>query len=232
MSKSEKKGCCLFKIIKWVLMICGVLFVVAFFSVLNDESSPSESAQSAAIETIAKPTDSPVPFETPVPTNSPEPTASPVQADAPAAAGIPGINGSNAYDPVIDLDSKGIKKPKTVTTADGIFEWTSEDVWIGSTLVSYQIHANEKHEILDATFTMAGQDNGFLIYAASLPYAAAEKEKAVQFVKDHMTGESASITIGDAIFSIYPNERGAMLEIKDIDSDAFYSELLDKKLGL
>lgn len=226
-TQPSKKGCCLFAILKWILILCGLLFILAVVSVfIND--TPNAVDTNVQVVTAAPATQ--------VSTATPEadPTATP---DARPAAtteklAVPGIDGSNAYDPIIDLESKGIAKPKTITTDDGLFEWTSDSVWIDSTLVSYQIHANEKHEILDATFTMAGQDNGFLIYAASLPYSSAEKEKASQFVKDHMAGESASVIIGDAIFSIYPNERGAMLEIKDIDSDAFYSELLNIKLGL
>ena len=223
MSKgNKKKGCCLFALIKWILIVCvlSIAVSVAFVTVTGKEAGNPQPSATAAPVVTAAPTAEP----------TAQPTAAPTEA--PKTPKIPGIDGSNAYDPIIDLESKGIAKPKTVTTADGIFEWTSEDVWIGNTFVGYQIHANKDHEILDATFHMFGENNGFLVYAASLPYDAADKEKAAQFVADHMTGESASVTIGDAIFSIYPNERGAMLEIKDIDSDAFYSELLVKKLGL
>lgn len=225
----KKKGCCLFTLIKYIVIAC-VSFFIAIFALGFVANLFSDKKPTAAVEATAAPVATAAPTAAPTAQPTAEPTAAPTEA--PKAPKIPGIDGSHAYDPIIALESKGIAKPKTLTTEDGIFEWSSESVWIGSTLVSYQIHANEKHEILDATFTMSGQDNGFLSYAASLPYAAAEKEKAVQFVKDHMTGDSASMTIGDAIFSVYPNERGAMLEIKDIDSDAFYSELLDKKLGL
>lgn len=216
MSK-KKNGCCLFAAIKWIIIVFALLVAIAFFLPSSNDIQPAKSAPTAAS-----------PASTAVPT--PSPTAAPTAVPSPK---IPGIGGSQAYDVIISLEENGVKRPETKTTEDGLFEWLSETVQFGDTFVTYEIHANENHEILDATFNMFGADNGFLSFAATLPYSCAEKEKAVQFVKEHMTGENASITIGDAIFSIYPHEKGgAMLTIQDIDADAFYSELINIKLGL
>lgn len=213
----KQKGCCLFALAKWFLIACGLLLILALLTA-NSGDKPAQDATKAV--TAAPSTQAPTQAPTLSPTATPEPT--PEKLDA------PGIDGSQAYDVILSLEKLGITKPETKTTSDGLFEWSSNMVMIDGALVYYEIHANSKHEILSATFNMSGGDNGFLTYAATLPYAAADKAAAVQFVKDHMTGEDASITIGDAVFSLYHNDNGgAMLTIADVDSESYYLSIIE-----
>lgn len=217
----KQKGCCLFVLAKWFLIACGLLFILALLTA-NSGDKPAQDAPKSV--TAAPATQAPTQAPTPDPTATPEPT--PEKPDA------PGIDGSQAYDVILSLEKLGITKPETKTTSDGLFEWSSNMAMIDGAVVSYEIHANKNHEILDATFIMSGKNNGFLNFAASLPFDAADKIEADKFISDHITGEPAAMTLGDAVFEIYPNDAGAMLQISDIDSEEFYSMILDKKLGL
>ena len=148
-----------------------------------------------------------------------------------AAPEMPGIDGSNAYAVIQSLVNTGIKKPKT-QHIDGGFQWTADPVSLGGAMVSYDIKANEDHEICSATFTLAGKDNGYLWFVSTFPFDSADKDASGDFVKEHMAGENASLTIGDALFEMMPSKNGAVLKISDVDAAAYYDELLNAKLGL
>ena len=148
-----------------------------------------------------------------------------------AAPEMPGIDGSNAYDVIESLTQTGIKKPKT-QHIDGGFQWTVDPVSLGGAMVSYDIKANKDHEICSATFALAGKDNGYLWFVSTFPFDSSDKDASGAFVKKHMTGENASLTIGDALFEMMPNKNGAVLKISDVDAAAYYDELLNEKLGL
>lgn len=148
-----------------------------------------------------------------------------------AAPEMPGIDGSNAYDVIESLAQTGIKKPKT-QHIDGGFQWTVDPVSLGGAMVSYDIKANKDHEICSATFSLAGKDNGYLWFVSTFPFDSSDKDASGAFVKKHMTGENASITIGDALFEMMPSKNGAVLKISDVDAAAYYDELLNEKLGL
>lgn len=146
---------------------------------------------------------------------------------------MPGIDGSQAYDIIISLKELGIPQPDT-KSIDGGFQWTSENATMGTTSIMYDITANENHEICTATFNMRGSDNGFLSWVGSLPYDSADTEKTQSFISSHLTGEDASLIVGDALWEIFPYEdgEGAMLRLSDVESAAYYDALLNAVLGL
>lgn len=223
----KKKGClgCLGSIIGWGLKGLGLILIVGLIASMNKTDAPQQTSPASAptAETTQEATAAPVvtPTPTPAPTSTPEPTPTPIA--------MPGIGGSNAYDVVLSLVEHGIEKPET-QYIDGGYQYTA-GAQIGQTYVSYDIIANRDHEVCHATFNMYGPDNGFLWFAATLPYDAADKDAATAFVEAHLSGDPATLVIGDARFAIYPGEKNVMLEISDVDSEAYYSAVLDAMMS-
>lgn len=184
-------------------------------------------------EPTATPTQEPTqaPTATPIPTNTPEPTETPEPTPAPLV--MPGIGGSNAYDIVLSLVKHGIEKPKT-QHIDGGFEWAASTS-LGYAYISYDVVANDRHEVCHATFSFNGEDIGFLTFAATMPYDKADKDTAKDFVSEHIwdgEGNNAEKIIGDAKFTVYPRDNGATLIIEDVDAAAYYDAKIAESLGL
>lgn len=219
----KKKGCCLFTLIKWVLILLGVLFVLMIYFVMTEDSQPTASqttTNSVAPNPTAVSTKAPTQAPTVAPTKAPDPTSVP-QLEK------PGIDGSNAYDVIIGLEGKGIKQPETEITSDG-FRWTSRSVPVGDTVMHYDIESNKKYEITRAFFTMNGENNGFIAWIGTLPHDASDSS-IVDFIKKSISDKkTGSLTVGDCIWGVIVGPNGIVLQIQDVEAEDYAGALLDQ----
>lgn len=198
-AKSKKKSSCMGFVLKLLLYFIAFIVVASFFVKDSDDKVEtnivSQATQAQVVTTE--------PVETPMPTAGNETQ--------------PSITGSQVYDIVISLESKGIPKAKTQISKDvaghTIYQHASSGM-DDSAMISYNITSDQNHSISYAVFNVSNDEAPwYLPFCASMPYEKSEPEKASAFVTENEKTE-ASIQIGDAIFAIFPNDDGgAMLTI-------------------
>ena len=88
-------------------------------------------------------------------------------------------------------------------TTDGRRSWSSSYETINGATCKFSMLATTDGEIISATFTMEASDNGLFDIVAAMGYDTAKPEVASSFIKSSLKKE-ASITIGDAHFSLKP----------------------------
>ena len=111
-----------------------------------------------------------------------------------------GIVGSDAHALLDAIQTFGIETPNP-QTGEGKVLWTVRSADINGVNCEYSILANEAGEIISASFTMRGSDNGLFAVAAAMSYDTANPDVAASFIKSGLNKETA-ITIGDAHFSL------------------------------
>lgn len=111
-----------------------------------------------------------------------------------------GIAGSDVHALLDALEAFGIETPNP-QTGEGKVLWTVRSADVNGVNCEYSILANENDEIISASFTMRGPDNGLFDVAAAMSYDTANPNVAASFIKSGLKNESA-MTIGDARFSI------------------------------
>lgn len=132
------------------------------------------------------------------------------------------INGSNAYDIVVNLENNGFSKHEISEIPNGyIFMGFSDSEM-------YRLETDDKYSIVESTFVTYYQSdsNGYLKYCATMPYEKADTQAAVDFISKNIGGES-TITIGDAVFTLRPIAKGNELKIHAEGFDEYVNQCLD-----
>ncbi len=167
----------------------------------------------AATNNVEKPSQSP--DITPAPTETVEPSPT----EALMASGIPG---SYIKDIQLGVARFGMEDASAEGAPDGAdYRWRAERMWnFPQTTIQleYSIKSDNKSQLSWGTFGARWDgivDNDvfcdaaetYLSFIATMPYDTADQQKAKQWVSDNIgtvTGEqSATITIGDATFTLY-----------------------------
>lgn len=136
--------------------------------------------------------------------------------ESPTKNDMPSIKGSQAYDVIKSIEQKtGIKQPKTTQITNG-YSWSGIN-----SQYSYTVNSALNHEISYANFMILNDgDNSFLGFCASMPYAQADNQKAMDWVNQNI-GQETNTTIGDAIFTLSNGKQGPTLTIKAIGYDEY-----------
>lgn len=130
----------------------------------------------------------------------------------------PGIKGSSAYDITVSLKNMGKNVPGRESDSDG-YHWSFSFI-DGGTNCSVDLVTNKKYEISYATFSMIGKNNGFLYFAATMPYEGKKDNSAAEWVEKNLnTKEEITRQDGDIIYKLtpMPNGNGWTLDIEHVD---------------
>lgn len=131
----------------------------------------------------------------------------------------PGIKGSSAYDITVSLKKMGITVGDRQSAKDG-YRWDVPSFTSNGAVCSAYISANKNYEVCYATFTMAGKNNGFLYFAATMPYEGKKDNSAAEWVEKNLnTKEEITRQDGDIIYKLTPMPNGAgwYLDIEHVD---------------
>ena len=131
----------------------------------------------------------------------------------------PGIKGSSAYDITLSLKNIGVTVNDRQSTEDG-YRWDIPSFYDGGTLCYGYIVSNKKFEICYMSFSMIGKSNGFLYFAATMPYEGKEDNSAAEWVENNLnTKEEITRQDGDIIYKITPMPNGAgwFLDVEHVD---------------
>lgn len=188
---------CLDRVLKFLLKLLAVMLVVLFVVIINNKSEKQNN-------TAAKPTTAPT-------TPAAVPTA---KTKNPA----PGIAGSNAYDVIGSLRDMGYELERSSIAAG--YGWIFQK-FVDGAYVTLDLACNKDYEICAANFTMTGNDNGWLYFASTLPYDAANESLTAELVK---SDSEKSITIGDAVWTIQPLENGKWVKVAHPDYEEWCLE--------
>lgn len=154
-----------------------------------------------------------------------------------ALAEIPGIEGTNAMELLYTMEEVGFEPlymdyslfDKGKTYGGYYYDYSSETLYDDSgTRASFQVTVTQSNEICCADFLMSGADNKFISAAAVLVAPTDEAIlEVLAFVELHLKDrETAEITIGDAIWHIYPQDNLVLLSVEDVEAEAFILEML------
>lgn len=130
----------------------------------------------------------------------------------------PGIKGSSAYDITVSLKNMGKNVPAREADDDG-YHWSFSFIDGGTDCYVYLV-ANKKYEISYATFSMRGKNNGFLYFAATMPYDGKKDNSAAEWVEKNLnTKEEITRQDGDIIYKLTPSKDGKTLylDIEHVD---------------
>lgn len=131
----------------------------------------------------------------------------------------PGIKGSSAYDITVSLKKMGITVGDRQSAKDG-YRWDVPSFTSNGAVCSAYISANKNYEVCYATFTMAGKNNGFLYFAATMPYEGKKDNSAAEWVEKNLnTKEEITRQDGDIIYKLTPMPNGAgwYLDVEHVD---------------
>lgn len=133
------------------------------------------------------------------------------KADIRTFTECPGIKGSSAYDITVSLKNMGITVGDRQSAKDG-YRWDVPSFTSNGTVCSAYISANKNYEVCYATFTMAGKNNGFLYFAATMPYEGKKDNSAAEWVEKNLnTKEEITRQDGDIIYKLTPSKDGKTL---------------------
>lgn len=130
----------------------------------------------------------------------------------------PGIKGSSAYDITVSLKNIGKNVPARESDDDG-YHWSFSFIDGGTDCYVYLV-TNKKYEISYATFSMRGKNNGFLYFAATMPYEGKKDNSAAEWVEKNLnTKEEITRQDGDIIYKLTPMPNGAgwYLDVEHVD---------------
>lgn len=130
----------------------------------------------------------------------------------------PGIKGSSAYDITVSLKNMGKNVPGRESDSDG-YHWSFSFIDGGTDCYVYLV-TNKKYEISYATFSMRGKNNGFLYFAATMPYEGKKDNSAAEWVEKNLnTKKEITRQDGDIIYKLtpMPNGNGWTLDIEHAD---------------
>lgn len=131
----------------------------------------------------------------------------------------PGIKGSSAYDITLSLKNMGVTVNDRQSAKDG-YRWDIPSFYDGGTLCSGYIVTNQKFEICYMSFSMIGKSNGFLYFAATMPYEGKKDNSAAEWVEKNLnTKEEITRQDGDIIYKLTPmlNGPGWFLDVEHVD---------------
>lgn len=124
----------------------------------------------------------------------------------------PGIKGSSAYDITVSLKTMGAEVGKRQSDDYG-YIWQASYSDSMTDCYAY-ITTNKSYEISYATFDMTGRNNGFLYWAATLPYDGKKDDSAAEWVeKNQNTTEEISLQVGDIIYKLIPSKTGLIMTL-------------------
>ena len=202
MAKEERKGGCLSKLIK-----CCIALLI--FAILLGKGTNKEK-----------------PTPTATPTVTPTATSTEAPSPTPAIPGTfrPGIEGTNAYDVTVAMESTGLEVPKRQEVQDG-YIWQSQTYKEGNILYNIEIETTKDYRVTSMQIAMQGGNNNFVWWACACMFG--EESEQVAWLKENMWNETTTTkTFNDAIWTITPINKGVTVRIQHVDAESWYMSLI------
>lgn len=218
MAKEERRGGCLSKLIKG----CIALLI---FAILLGKSTSNENLTPASTANPTKTATATV-KATAQPTKQPTATPTATQVSTPAIPGTfrPGIEGTNAYDVTVAMESTGLEVPKRQEVQDG-YIWQSETYKEGNILYNIEIETTKDYRVTSMQITMQGGNNNFVWWSCACMFG--EESEQVAWLKENMWNETTTTkTFNDAVWTITPINKGVTIHIQHVDAESWYMSLI------
>lgn len=202
MAKEEHKGGCLSKLIKGCIAL--LIFAILLGKGTNNEK-PTPTATSTVTPTATS-------------TEAPSPT--------PTIPGTfrPGIEGTNAYDVTVAMESTGLEVPKRQEVQDG-YIWQSQTYKEGNILYNIEIETTKDYRVTSMHIAMQGGNNNFVWWACACMFG--EESEQVAWLKENMWNETTiTKTFNDAVWTITPINKGVTIHIQHVDAESWYMSLI------
>ena len=202
MAKEERRGGCLSKLIKG----CIALLILA---ILLGKGANNEK---------------PTPTETPTVPLTSAPTATPSPSPAIPGTFRPGIEGTNAYDVTVAMESTGLEVPKRQEVQDG-YAWQSKTYKEGNILYNIEIETTKDYRVTSMQVTMQGGNNNFVWWACACMFG--EESEQVAWLKENMWNETTTTkNFNDDAWTINPLNKGVTVRIQHVDAEKWYMSLI------